>query len=119
MEITKHLADLSALILGSFDFVGSLEGHETEPQKVFEGGVPKLSRICIGGIEPIACLPLFSSLTFLHLEEPFNQIGGNEFMNIIRASPALISFHLSRQVINLGDLYQLALQGEHVNISTL
>ena len=40
-------------------------------------------------------------------------------MDIIRASPALISLHLSGQVINLGDLYQLALQGEHVNMATL
>lgn len=119
MEITVRLANLSAPILRSFDFVGSLEGHETEPQKVFEGGAPILSRIRIGGIEPIACLPPLSSLTFLHLEDPFDRIGGNELMNIIRASPALISLHLSGQVINLGDLYQLALQGEHVDIPTL
>ena len=40
-------------------------------------------------------------------------------MDIIRASPALVSLHLSGQVINLGNLYQLALQGEHVDIPTL
>ncbi|KIM80142.1 hypothetical protein PILCRDRAFT_9710 [Piloderma croceum F 1598] len=119
MKITKRLADLSAPILKSFNFVGSPEGHETELQKVFEGGAPILSHICIGGIEPIACLPPLSSLTFLHLEDPFDRIGGNEFMDIIRASPALVSLHLSGQVINLGDLYQLALQREHVDIATL
>ena len=61
MEITERLADLSAPILTSFDFVGSLEGHETEPQKVFKGGAPILSRIRIGGIEPTACLPPLST----------------------------------------------------------
>jgi hypothetical protein len=45
MEITKRLADLSAPILKSFNFVGSLEGHETEPRKVFKGGAPILSHI--------------------------------------------------------------------------
>jgi hypothetical protein len=118
IEMMKHLANLSVQILKSFDFVGSLERYETEPWKVFKGGAPILSHICIGGIEPIACLPPFFFLTFLHLEDPFNQIGGNEFMDIIRASLALMSLHILRQVISLGDLYQLALQGEHVNIAT-
>jgi hypothetical protein len=119
MKIMGRIANLSAPILKSFDFVGSLDGLGTVPLNVFEGGAPILSRIRIGGIEPMACRPPLSSLTFIHLENPSDRIRGKEFLDVIRASPALVSLHLEGQVLHLGDLYQLALQGEHVEIATL
>jgi hypothetical protein len=121
-EITNCLADLSAPTLESFHIItfASAMPELIEPSKIFNGGAPKLSLIHIRGISALSCLPPLSSVTTLHLDAAcMEPMLGAEFLQVLKNLRTLASLHLDGIVVDLFDLYLLAIQGIYVEISTL
>ena len=120
-QIANLLADISAPILESFRIhTSSAWAGRKEPLNIFDGGAPKLSLVHIEGISALTCLPPLSAVTTLRLEASgMHPMGGAEFLRIFRNLLVLASLHLEGIVVDLHDLYLLAIQGIYVEIATL
>jgi hypothetical protein len=120
LQITGHLADLSAPILESFYLDVTVNNDYMERRNIFQGGAPKLSHVHIGSILPFTCLPPLSSITTLRLAKSgTDPMTGGEFLNMLRSMLTLESLHLEGEVFEVYELYSHGLAGEYVEIPTV
>jgi hypothetical protein len=116
----EPLALLSAPLLEVLDVQAGLDEEEyiDDVLRVFTGGAPRLSRVMIDGIKLSSCLPPISSLTSIALYNSPGPIDFALFKEVLTTS-ALTSIELHADVIDEGRLYDLAAEGQSIELPSL